>query len=108
VRTTNAESPVRRLGGLRVLRGVGTRRLHADVAEEARTRGFAAPVFAGCAFVERNVTARGATLLSGTAVVKHADARHYKVDRQRLTLTTAPFVQGGKRIIAVNTFQRLE
>jgi hypothetical protein len=23
-----------------------------DVAEEARTRGFAAPAFAGCAFVE--------------------------------------------------------
>ena len=34
--------------------------------------------------------------------------RHYKIEGQRLTLTTAPFVQGGKRIIAVNTFKRLE
>jgi hypothetical protein len=35
------------LGGLEVLRGV----LNPGVAEEARTRGFATPAFAGCAFI---------------------------------------------------------
>jgi hypothetical protein len=39
---------LRQLGGLRVLRGV-----EEGVAEEARTRSFAAPAFAGCAFVAR-------------------------------------------------------
>jgi hypothetical protein len=39
-------SPVRQLGGRGVLRSVGR-----GVAEEARTRGFAAPAFAGCALV---------------------------------------------------------
>jgi hypothetical protein len=38
--------PLRQLGGLRVLRGVSRR-----VAEEARTRGFAAPALAGCAII---------------------------------------------------------
>ena len=38
---------LRQLGGRGVLRGV-----EEGVAEEARTRGFAAPAFAGCAFVE--------------------------------------------------------
>jgi lipocalin-like protein len=33
--------------------------------------------------------------------------RYYKIDGRRLTLTTAPFVQGGKRITAVNTFERI-
>ena len=37
----------RQLGGLGVLRGIRD-----GAAEEARTRGFAAPAFAGCAFVE--------------------------------------------------------
>ncbi len=35
---------LRRLGGLGVILGIRCR-------EEARTRGFAAPAFAGCAFV---------------------------------------------------------
>ena len=35
------------LGGLEVLRGV----LNSGVAEEARTRGFATPAFAGCALI---------------------------------------------------------
>ena len=35
-------------------------------------------------------------------------ARSYKIDGHRLTLTTAPFVQGGKRITAVNIFERIE
>ena len=34
--------------------------------------------------------------------------RYFKIDGQRLRLTTAPFVQGGKRITAVNTFERVE
>ena len=34
--------------------------------------------------------------------------RYYKIDGQRLSLTTAPFVQGGKRISAVNVFERIE
>jgi hypothetical protein len=51
-------SPVRQLGGRGVLRSVGR-----GVAEEARTRGFAAPAFAGCACFEvarvRYVAVRG-------------------------------------------------
>jgi hypothetical protein len=35
------------LGGREVLRGV----LNSGVAEEARTRGFATPAFAGCALI---------------------------------------------------------
>jgi hypothetical protein len=41
-------SRIRRLGG----RGTFVAS-KSGVAEEARTRGFAAPAFAGCAFVER-------------------------------------------------------
>jgi hypothetical protein len=40
-----------RLGGRRVLRGVG-REYRAASRRAARTRGFAAPAFAGCAFVD--------------------------------------------------------
>jgi hypothetical protein len=40
------------------------------VAEEARTRGFAAPALAGCAFVVADVTAVSATLPAGTPLVK--------------------------------------
>jgi hypothetical protein len=52
----------RQLGGRGVLRDV----LESGVAEEARTRGFAAPAFAGCAFVEEC----GVQLRCGTASVK--------------------------------------
>ena len=34
--------------------------------------------------------------------------RYFKIDGQRLSLTTAPFVQGGKRITALNIFERIE
>ena len=43
----NAELPLRQLGGLGVLRSVWD-----GVAEEARTRGFATPAFAGYALVD--------------------------------------------------------
>jgi hypothetical protein len=54
------------LGGLEVLRGV----LNSGVAEEARTRGFATPVFAGCACI---VATNGPTVGFGTARVKMID-----------------------------------
>ena len=34
--------------------------------------------------------------------------RYFKIDGQRLSLKTAPFVQGGKRITALNIFERIE
>ena len=43
----NRRADLRQLGGLEVLRGV----LNSGVAEEARTRGFATPAFAGCALI---------------------------------------------------------
>jgi hypothetical protein len=43
----NRRDGLRQLGGLEVLRGV----LNSGVAEEARTRGFATPAFAGCALI---------------------------------------------------------
>jgi hypothetical protein len=43
----NRRAALRQLGGLEVLRGV----LNSGVAEEARTRGFATPALAGCAFM---------------------------------------------------------
>jgi hypothetical protein len=43
----NRRADLRQLGGLEVLRGV----LDSGVAEEVRTRGFATPAFAGCAFI---------------------------------------------------------
>jgi hypothetical protein len=45
----NAESAVSRLGG-RGFFGASVAGLEAGVSEESRTRGFAAPAFAGCAF----------------------------------------------------------
>ena len=45
---TNAEPRTRRLGGLE---GPSRRLVGRKVAEEARTRGFAAPAFAGCALI---------------------------------------------------------
>jgi hypothetical protein len=53
--------PVRQLGGLRSF-------VAGSVAEEARTRGFAAPAFAGCAFVDGGYCL--STLGTGTAEVK--------------------------------------
>ena len=58
-----AQTPscARQLGGLRVLRGVAK-----GVAEEARTRGFASPAFAGFALVKRV----GQDLMAQTKPVK--------------------------------------
>jgi hypothetical protein len=50
--------------------------LKADVAEEARTRGFATPAFAGCALVVADLTAGSATLRCGTAPVKQRRRKH--------------------------------
>ena len=58
-------SEIHQFGSLAIL-GPAWRRA-SGVAEEARTRGFAAPAFAGCAFV-----LGCATLGSGTAAVKLA------------------------------------
>jgi hypothetical protein len=49
---TNAESPRWRLGGRGSCVASVAGPVETGVAEEARTRGFAAPAFAGCAFVE--------------------------------------------------------
>jgi hypothetical protein len=43
--------------------------MEAGVAEEARTRGFATPAFAGCAFAGTDVAAGRATLHAGTGLV---------------------------------------
>ena len=53
-------------GGGSAVVGPSWRQLKAGVAEEARTRGFAAPAFAGCAFVEGGTT----EVRRGTPVVK--------------------------------------
>jgi hypothetical protein len=64
-------STVRRLGGRGVLRGV-RREYRAASRRAARTRGFAAPAFAGCAFVVDGE----ADLEASTEAVKHlSDAR---------------------------------
>jgi hypothetical protein len=47
VKNKTAELTFMQLGGREVLRGV----LSSGVAEEARTRGFATPAFAGCALI---------------------------------------------------------
>jgi hypothetical protein len=59
-----------------VLRASVAGLLTADVAEEARTRGFAAPAFAGCALVVTDVTAGRSTLRLGTETVKKLGERH--------------------------------
>jgi hypothetical protein len=64
-----AKNPARLVGSSAVL-GPFVRRWVAGVAKEARTRGFAAPAFAGCAFSE-GVDTVGC----GVSTVKWADQR---------------------------------
>jgi len=61
--------PVRQLGG-RGSFAASVPGPKAGVAEEARTRGFAAPAFAGCAFVSMGILGIEPTVCLGTCSVK--------------------------------------
>ena len=66
------QAPLRQLGGRGVLRGVGG----TASRRRARTRGFAAPAFAGCAFVERDGTSEiGSGTVAGNQYLSAGDPR---------------------------------
>jgi hypothetical protein len=56
----------------------------AGVAEEARTRSFAAPAFAGCAFVVLGYLEGQSTLRAGTGYVKRARVSKHWLNELRL------------------------